>query len=492
MSFHSIRRQKSIIAASKPAIAAVVVAGSLVVIAPQFAHAQAVVGTINAIITEGQPIPGDALNRVVTAINPSQNNVSQGSPGVPQTNGVGGLILTISTGSQDNGNNAVITDPVWYLWGKTSTASPLGIFRSASDPTPDGAGVRGYSSVSAGIDDAGRLGYVGRTSNISVTGSPVPVVSVLVRHNGTSPQVFITSGSAVNAPTGVSPFSQWGSTVSRTLNNGNTLFYSTYATTGTTSNATGLFLTNGTAPTPLLISGQAVTNSLGSLTVANNDSAVSSTFKASNNGLNYIVGVTTTGVGTAALVINGAVPNVAGTPLIQGQAIPGSPGQTFGGLSGPSVNISENGNWIAQIDAAASPQPAQPRLLVVNGSIVARFATSPLALDINDNGDYAYILAPSGVERLFINGIQALSNGDQVFPLNSATSTGVNLSNIAGTGPGSFEIGNRDANGSVQVTLFGRTGSSTDSIYQFTYSIPEPATLAAGLFAASLVLRRRK
>jgi len=457
---------------------------ALILAASAFAASPHASAQVNALITEGQAVPGNP-SLIVNTITPTSTNFNNRSVDGASFNAVGGLVLSISTGTTAN------NDGQWHLWGRTNASSSYGIFRTASDASPNGD-FRSYSPTN-GISDSGVLSYIGR---VSAATSGAGLTSALGRDNTT----VATANTSLNAPAGVAV---WGSGFSpRGTPNGTTWFSTSFATTGTTPNAAGLFTTtNGSTITPIIRSGDAISSTAGAIAVNQNASAAPTNFKLSNNGSRYIGGFTTTGSATAALVSNGQALNFAdGTRIQPGQLVPTSAGgngteslSATGVDTGSTVAVSNNGNWIAQLD---STNAAAPRLLVVNGTVVDRSINSQLAVDINDSGDYAYTRRSGGSNSpnfLFVNGVQVLASGDLVNAI-GAPDSAVTLSNI-GTANGVLSIGERNPDDTVPIFF---TGTTNGNFSLFTFNaptntiIPEPTTLAVLASASVLMLRRRR
>ncbi len=457
---------------------------ALILVASAFAASPLASAQVTALITEGQAVPGNP-SLIVNTITPTSTNFNNRSVDGPSFNAVGGLVLSISTGTTAN------NDGQWHLWGRTNASSSYGIFRSASDASPNGD-FRSYSPAN-GISDSGVLSYIGR---VSVATSGAGLTSALGRDNTT----VATGSTSLNAPAGVAA---WGIGFSpRGTPNGTTWFRASYATTGTTPNAAGLFTTtNGSTITSAIRSGDAISSTAGAIAVAQNASASPTNFKLSIDGSRYIGGFTTTGSATAALVSNGQALNFAdGTRIQPGQFISTSIGgngteslSSDGINTGSPTSVSNNGNWIAQLD---SNNAAAPRLLVVNGTVVERSTNSQLAVDINDSGDYAYIRRSAGQNSpnfLFVNGVQVLSSGDLVNAIGALNSAVTLFSSVSANGV--LSIGERNPDDTVPIFF---TGSTNGNFSLFTFNaptntiIPEPTTLAVLASASFLMLRRRR
>jgi hypothetical protein len=440
---------------------------SPVLVVASLTLAQSVQGPVNALVTEGQPLPGNS-SLIVNTLAPASTSITTRVVDGPGVNSLGGFVLPLSTGTPGGSGTS---EPTWHLFGRNTNASPLGSFRSTSASTPDGT-ILGFAPT-ADISDTGQLSYVGRTTTTNLPQSIVRSGSPL-----------LASASTTLAPAGVS---QWGNAFS--VRNGaanDTWFSTSFATTGTTPNASGLFRYDGTAITPMMISGNPVIG-LASTNVSTSTSASPTNFRLSPNGIRFIGGFSTTGATTGALVSNGNALTTSGSPVVNGQLIPTAAGgngtETITGVNGPSA-VSDNGNWVAQIDSSA----AANRLLMVNGNVVYRGTNSPLVVAVNNSADYAYIVGPSGNQSLFFNGQAVLSNGSLVNPIGS-TNQALTLSNV-GSANSLLWIGERDANSIVPMYLYAQSGGAF-SLFSFNVLVPEPTSLAL-LAGASMVLMRRR
>lgn len=427
----------------------------------------------SALIRQNETIPGDPVGDPIFNFNGLTVNHS------------GGYAALINTDSDPT----PATNLTGHFWG-SATAGPAAHLRTEQTI---GDYQQNTFEFFFGLSETGDLVYSVTTTHLPTAQNRDTVwfndtLLMAARDSMPSPieTLFSSSNNRPGITVGGTPY--WVTLTSTTAG-------------GSASNAALLF---GSTPTVLLHGGATIDE--GALTLLNNTQTVGNPYRFSANGTHYIVSSRLTG-GTATdgvMVVDGNSLKIDGMIVREGSPVAPS----AGALPGENwfdafdfMGINEAGDYFLTGDTQAAT--TQDEFVIKNGVIVLREGqtvgsdTFTGAIDggyMNENGDWAVIWLVAGtpnLEALVFNGEVLLRarepvdwNGDGLI---DALDNNGRLNEFF---TGSLAVGDRDANGAVDIYFFGEidfngtfgegTADDDDLLGYFRLRVTPPAACTRG------------
>ena len=411
-----------------------------------------------ALISEGQPLPGDLLGTEVISINN------------PATNAVGGYAFTVNTGLGSTFNN---------IWGNLSggpgtvlqaeqTVGDLTItsFESFFGISDNGSIFYGTSTTSAASGETGLDGVF--LNDVSILNEEEPIPSL--------PGLFSTFNSRPGITFSGVPY--WVGGVTNTQ--------------GGSTQQRVLFMDE--SATPLIMGGDTIGGVPEALQLSN---GIDFDVRFSSAGTNYIMvsDVDSPAAINTVVVVNGEAATAGGSLLREGTVVPA----TIGGVAGEQwdsfdfLGITENGGFMVTGDTDASTSADE--FVMIDGEIVLRegdsigtgiLSGSIEGASMNEDGDWAvtwdYDVPAGNLEVLIVNGDLVLAEGDEV-DLNGdgvidLADSGAVLEDFNGIS--SLNISRRDAMGNIRAYFVADVdvdGNDVEAAFEMTLDV---ATIIKG------------
>lgn len=351
--------------------------------------------------------------------------------------------------------------------------------------------VFGYENTSGALAKINASGQVGYRAQVNVSGGPSDVSSIWVDDT-----VFAVEGNAVAGQPG---FTFSSSLLFKSIDSsGNPYYRATYSNGGTTKRG----LVGGVNGAIVMLESGDTIGGVG--TTVDNGSFVFNNFDTSDSGSHYIAEAETGGLET--IVVNdAAIPYKGGTFFQENTLLDATDGGNgvlaFVGFGGNATKfaVNDSGDWVTTVSISDPVSLTDPTFdaLLVNGQMVVAeglpglnggdgsgtsFSGSILSVDINNDGDIAYILDAGADTGVYVNG-ERIIDGTEALDNVMASLTDIRVG---------LSLSDRAIDGTYYV-YFGGTDNTPDTDYTYYQAfIPEPTALAMLAVGSLLVGSRRR